>query len=99
VNLDGLPPEEVAAAIPIIRQRCEEIGRDPGTLRVSAHVWYETLGAAPSRRDLLAEYRETGVSRVITLVRESAKDPEDLDAFAGEARAAGCEMAIESRAL
>src|SRR5687767_8765163 len=37
VNLDGMPPEDVAKAIPVIRDRCEEIGRDPASLTVSAH--------------------------------------------------------------
>ena len=29
LNLDGLSPAEVADALPVIRARCEEIGRDP----------------------------------------------------------------------
>jgi len=36
LNLDGMTPAEVAAALPVIRSRCEEIGRDPATLRMSA---------------------------------------------------------------
>src|ERR671923_834150 len=39
LNVDGMSPDEVADALPIIRSRCEEIGRDPDTLRVSVHIW------------------------------------------------------------
>src|SRR6185436_18457949 len=35
LNLDGLEPAEVEEALPTIRRRCEEVGRDPSTLRVS----------------------------------------------------------------
>ena len=35
LNVDGLSPDEVRDALPIIRARCEEIGRDPATLPVS----------------------------------------------------------------
>ena len=33
LNVDGMSPAEVAEALPVIRGRCEEIGRDPATLR------------------------------------------------------------------
>ena len=39
LNLDALTPATVAAALPVIRARCEEIGRDPATLPVSVHLW------------------------------------------------------------
>src|SRR6478735_7690759 len=32
LNVDGLSPDDVAGALPIIASRCEEIGRDPATL-------------------------------------------------------------------
>ena len=43
LNVDGMSPAEVAEALPVIRSRCEEIGRDPATLPVSVHVWGERL--------------------------------------------------------
>ena len=89
LNVDGMPPEDVAKSMPIIRQRCEEIGRDPDTLRVSAHIWWEQLDAAPSRPDLLAAYAETGVVRVQTLIRAASMDVDEIDAFAEDCRAAG----------
>ena len=46
LNLDGLTPGEVVEALPVIAQRCEEIGRDPATLKVSVHTWYESPGVS-----------------------------------------------------
>lgn len=94
VNLDGMPPADVAAAMPVIRDRCEEIGRDPATLRVSAHIWWESLQSARSQAELLASYRDTGVDRIQALVRLAARDPDELDRFAEEARSAGAELGV-----
>ena len=64
LNVDGMTPDELRAALPTIRARCEEIGRDPDSLRISAHVWWETLSAAGTQRaEMVAAYRELGVSR------------------------------------
>jgi len=94
VNLDGLDPAEVTAALPVVRSRCEEIGRDPATLAVSVHVWTEnTKTTGAERVDLLGRYRETGVNRVMTLIKASARDDEALESFAADARAAGLELA------
>ena len=90
LNLDGMTPAEVAEAIPVIRARCEEIGRDPATLAVSVHLWSEYLDeAGPARVDLLAGYRELGISRAMGIIRASATDDEALPAFIEDARAAG----------
>ena len=94
LNVDGLSPAEVAAALPVIRSRCEEIGRDPATLAVSVHLWGEHLAAVGAPRvDLLAGYRELGISRVMGLDRAIAKTDEALEALAQDARGAGVEMA------
>jgi F420-dependent oxidoreductase-like protein len=94
LNLDGMSPSDVAAALPVIRSRCEEIGRDPATLAVSVHLWGEDLVQTGSPRiERLAGYRELGVSRVMGLDRAIAKSDEALDALAEDARAAGVEMA------
>ena len=93
LNVDGLSPDELREALPVIRSRCEEIGRDPATLPVSVHTWGEdvtTRGAA--RVDLLAAYRELGVSRTMGLPRDLATTDEALEALAEDARAAGAEL-------
>jgi alkanesulfonate monooxygenase SsuD/methylene tetrahydromethanopterin reductase-like flavin-dependent oxidoreductase (luciferase family) len=94
LNLDGLTPAEVKEALPTIGARCEEIGRDPASLSVSVHVWWEQLvetGAA--RADLVARYRDLGISRVIGMVRDTADSDEALAVWAEDCRTAGAEFA------
>jgi F420-dependent oxidoreductase-like protein len=94
INVDGMPADELRnEAIPLIRQRCEEIGRDPATLTVSAHIWWEQLDATPDRAAFLSAYREAGASRVMTLVRAAADDADEIDRFRDDAVAAGAELA------
>ncbi len=93
LNVDGMTPERVAYAIPVIRSRCDEIGRDPATLRLSVHIWQQHAAEAGERRvELLAGYAAEGVDRVMTLIKASATDEEPLESFADDARAAGVEM-------
>jgi F420-dependent oxidoreductase-like protein len=96
LNVDGLSPEELAGALPTIRARCEEIGRDPSTLRVSVHAWWGTDAwreGGARRRELLRAYAGLGVSRVIGLLQASAVTDEALVALADDAAAAGMEGA------
>ena len=94
LNLDGVTPDQVREWKPIIASRCEEIKRDPATLRLSVHVWQGNLPPAGSaRQDLLVGYREAGVDRIQTLVPASVKGDEALEAFAEDARAAGANLA------
>jgi hypothetical protein len=79
-------------AMKVIASRCEEVGRDPSTLRVSVHIWWSSLDEAPSRSELLATYREAGVSRVMTLVRAAARDPEAVARLREDAVEAGAEL-------
>src|SRR6187200_1554964 len=59
LNLDGMTPAKLKEAMPVIRGRCAEIGRDPDTLTVSVHVWSGTMATTGAPRvDLLAAYRE-----------------------------------------
>ncbi|HEV2006323.1 MAG TPA: LLM class flavin-dependent oxidoreductase, partial [Candidatus Limnocylindrales bacterium] len=94
LNVDGMSPDELAAALPVVRSRCEEIGRDPASLKVSVHMWWGAAPAAGQERvDLLGQYRDLGVARVMTLLRESAKQDEALPSLAEDARASGVELA------
>jgi F420-dependent oxidoreductase-like protein len=95
LNLDGLSPDELREALPTIRARCEEIGRDPDSLAVSVHLWWgmpEWQETGSARQAFLAEYADLGVSRVIGLVRESAASDEALEALASDAQGAGIEL-------
>jgi F420-dependent oxidoreductase-like protein len=95
LNVDGMTPDDVKAALPVIRSRCEEIGRDPASLPISVHVWPQVL-ANPGRArvEQLAAYREVGVSRVMTLLHASATSDEALESLAADARAAGVEIGV-----
>lgn len=96
LNLDGLSPDEVAEALPVIRRRCEEIGRDPTSLRVSVHAWWGTAGWAASgdrRVALLGGYAELGVSRVMGLLPSSADHGRALEELAHDALEAGLPLA------
>ena len=93
LNLDNMAPDELREAWSVIESRCAEVDRDPSSLRVSVHIWWEQLGQAGQQRvELLSAYRELGVSRIIGLVRDSADSDEALAALADDARQAGAQM-------
>jgi len=93
LNLDWLSPDEVRAALPVIRSRCEEIGRDPATLRLSVNIGRDTYAIAGAPRvELLTAYREVGAVRVMGLLQASATSDEALASLAEDARAAGCKL-------
>jgi alkanesulfonate monooxygenase SsuD/methylene tetrahydromethanopterin reductase-like flavin-dependent oxidoreductase (luciferase family) len=97
LNLDAMTPSEVRQALPIIAARCEEVHRDPATLRVSVHIWWEHLPSdGDAVADLLNAYREIGIARVQTLPRAAVADREALGRLAGAAATAGAAMATET---
>jgi F420-dependent oxidoreductase-like protein len=91
LNLDGMLPEDVAEALPLIRQRCEEIGRDPASLVVSVHAW-DLAAVGRQRVDRIAAYAELGLSRIMAFLDDSATSDEALDSLAEDARTAGAEL-------
>ena len=94
LNVDGMSPSEVAEALPVIRARCEEIDRDPATLAVSVHIWKADAATSGARRvELLAGYREQGVSRVMALVEASTTSDEALESLRTDAEQAGLDLA------
>jgi alkanesulfonate monooxygenase SsuD/methylene tetrahydromethanopterin reductase-like flavin-dependent oxidoreductase (luciferase family) len=97
LNLDALPPAAVKAALPVIAERCEEIGRDPATLRVSVHVWGEA-DAAPgtARQDRLREYAELGLSRAMLQGFAGVGDPAVVEAAAADGEAVGMLGGVEA---
>jgi F420-dependent oxidoreductase-like protein len=93
LNLDWFTPDEVSAARPVIASRCEEIGRDPGTLRLSVNIGRDASEPEGAPRvDLLRRYADAGVDRVMTLVRASASDDGAMERFAEDCVAAGCRL-------
>jgi alkanesulfonate monooxygenase SsuD/methylene tetrahydromethanopterin reductase-like flavin-dependent oxidoreductase (luciferase family) len=90
LNLDAMVPRDVEAALPVIRSRCEEIGRDPSTLRVSVHIWGPADAAAgAARRDRLRDYRDVGVDRVMVQGFGAVSDAGLLERVAEDCAASG----------
>jgi alkanesulfonate monooxygenase SsuD/methylene tetrahydromethanopterin reductase-like flavin-dependent oxidoreductase (luciferase family) len=90
LNLDALLPREVEAALPVIRDRCEEIGREPDSLRVSVHIWGRPEApAGAARRQRLGEYRDLGVARVMLQGFGAVSDPGLLERIADDCAAIG----------
>jgi F420-dependent oxidoreductase-like protein len=90
LNLDALAPGDVERALPVIAQRCEEVGRDPSTLRVSIHMWgaaYAEPGTP--RRARLRQYMDLGLDRAILQAYAAVQDPPVLDAIAEDCSALG----------
>jgi len=98
LNLDALTPAAVAGALPIIRQRCEEIGRDPGSLDVSVHIWGEAgaVEAGQQRRERLLEYAELGLARAIVQGFPGVKEPALLESLIDDCAAAGMLATIQA---
>ena len=101
LNLDGMPVDDVRAALPVIASRCEEIGRDPATLAVSAHLWRadEERNRKEPLDELLPGLNELGLSRVILLPKGIADSDEPLEELAEIARNTGIELATETAAV
>ncbi|HET7702670.1 MAG TPA: TIGR03560 family F420-dependent LLM class oxidoreductase [Candidatus Limnocylindrales bacterium] len=90
LNLDALPPAEVERALPVIAERCREIGRNPATLGVSVHVW-GSADAPPGGqlRARLAAYASLGLERVILQGFSAMSDPDAIARLADDCAAAG----------
>jgi F420-dependent oxidoreductase-like protein len=90
LNLVFRPIDEVVELMAIARQRCEEIDRDPATLRLSLYVAdTEVRVAGPRRADLLARLAEIGLDRVVAFPTRYGAEPDVQAAFAEDCRVAG----------
>ena len=90
LNVDAMTPDDLRAAMPVIRERCEEVGRDPDTLSVSVHIWRkdEKRNRREPLDELIAAYQELGVSRVMALLPGIESSDEPLLEYAELGRAA-----------
>ena len=99
LNLVFLDPDGVAAMLPIVRQRCEEAGRDPATLRVSLYAPDRLFRTAGEERvDMVGRYADLGLSRLIAFPSRWSVDLESQASFAADVIAAGLELAAEEPA-
>jgi alkanesulfonate monooxygenase SsuD/methylene tetrahydromethanopterin reductase-like flavin-dependent oxidoreductase (luciferase family) len=92
INLDGMGLEETRRAVPVIRSRCEEIERDPESLRISAHLPWRTAPAGPRRAEWLRSFADAGIARAMAFVPGAVDDDAELVRLADDARAAGIAM-------
>jgi alkanesulfonate monooxygenase SsuD/methylene tetrahydromethanopterin reductase-like flavin-dependent oxidoreductase (luciferase family) len=91
LNLDARMPAQVVAALPVIRERCEEIGRDPASLKVSVYLWGPPadVSPGPERVERLLEYAETGLDMAIVQGFMGTTDPAALDSLIEDCQATG----------
>jgi alkanesulfonate monooxygenase SsuD/methylene tetrahydromethanopterin reductase-like flavin-dependent oxidoreductase (luciferase family) len=93
LNLSGPTVDQAREWLPIIAQRCEEVDRDPATLRVTAQMWWDRPGTMErSRVEQLEELRELGLHQLFTDFKEAADTDEPFLSWAEDCRAAGLEM-------
>ena len=93
LNLVFVGPERLAEMLPVVRARCEEAGRDPATLKVSLYTRDEDVRRpGQARVDLLGAFQDLGLSRSVCFPNRWDPEPEALDSFAEDCRAAGVEM-------
>ncbi len=90
VNLVFRPRNEVVDLIALARQRCEEIDRDPATLRLSLYVADPEVRTPGAQRvDALGALADIGLVRLVAFPLRYGAEAEVLDRFAEDCRAAG----------
>ena len=94
LNLVFLEPDEVRLALPVARQRCEEEGRDPATLRISLYCRDADARAdGQARVDRLGAYAELGLDRLVAFPSRWDTSEDGLASFAADCEAAGIALA------
>jgi alkanesulfonate monooxygenase SsuD/methylene tetrahydromethanopterin reductase-like flavin-dependent oxidoreductase (luciferase family) len=94
LNLVFLEPDEVRLALPVARQRCEEEGRDPATLRISLYCRDADARAdGQARVDRLGAYAELGLNRLVAFPSRWDTSEDGLASFAADCGAAGIALA------
>jgi F420-dependent oxidoreductase-like protein len=93
INLVFLSPDGVAELLPIIRARCEEIDRDPATLRVSLYARDDDMRpVGQARVDTLGAFAALGLDRIVCFPSRWDLSLDGQARFADDCRAAGAEM-------
>ena len=93
LNLVFVGPDRIATLLPIARQRCEELGRDPSSLRVSLYSRDQDIREGGQVRvDFLGALQDLGLSRVVCFPGRWSPETEMQVRFAEDCRAAGLEM-------
>ena len=99
LNLVFLAPDEVREHMVVARQRCEEEGRDPATLRISLYSRDgDVRPVGQERVDRLGAFAALGLDRIVTFPSRWDTSVDGLARFAEDVRAAGLPLAHAVRA-
>ena len=93
LNVVFLSPEQIGESLPLIHARCEEIGRDPATLRLSAYASDEEMREpGQARGDLIGRYEQVGLARLVAFPTRWSPTEETQHRFAEDCLAAGIKL-------
>jgi F420-dependent oxidoreductase-like protein len=93
LNFVFLEPDDIAARMQDVRERCAADGRDPATMRFSLYERDEKMRDAGAERiDRLARFAEIGLDRLVAFPTRWSPTLEAQAAFAEDCRAAGISL-------
>ena len=96
LNLVFLAPDEIREVLPVARQRCEEIGRDPSTLRISLYCRdIDARADGQARVDRLGAYAQLDLARIVMFPSRWDTTDDGLASLADDVRAAGLPLATK----
>jgi F420-dependent oxidoreductase-like protein len=99
LNYVFLDADEIAERMVSVRQRCEDEGRDPATLRFSLYARDEDMRDGGRRRvDLLGGYAAIGLDRLVAFPTRWSPTTDAQASFADDCRAAGVAL-VEAAAV
>jgi F420-dependent oxidoreductase-like protein len=94
LNWVYLSPDDCVERMRTVRARCEDEGRDPATLRFSLYTRDEEVREpGQARIDLIAQFRESGLDRIICFPSRWSPTIDAQARFAEDCRAAGVTLA------
>jgi F420-dependent oxidoreductase-like protein len=96
LNFVFLKADAVRLRMAEVRARCEQVGRDPSTLRFSMYVFDEEMRPRGQERvDTLARYAEVGLDRIVCFPTRWDPTVDAQAAFADDCHAAGLTLASD----
>jgi F420-dependent oxidoreductase-like protein len=100
LNLVHVGTDQAAELMAIARGRCEEIGRDPASLRISLYCSDEESRTTGQKRvDFIGRCTQIGLDRLIAFPTIESPTRETQAHYAEECRAAGLELARPTASL
>jgi alkanesulfonate monooxygenase SsuD/methylene tetrahydromethanopterin reductase-like flavin-dependent oxidoreductase (luciferase family) len=95
LNLVFIGTEKAAELMKLARQRCEEIGRDPATLRLSLYCAdKDSRTPGQARVDFIGRCAALGLDRLVAFPTMASPTREAQASYAADCRAAGVKLAV-----